>query len=79
MSERLENLHHMGLPAAVLQALVPRSPSLAPPEKPHNMTADVDRFTSGPTTVQPEPVVNELRELAELHQAKQAARAADAA
>ena len=81
MSERVEQLLQMGLPAAVLQALVPCSPSLAPPEKPHNRIEppDVDRYTSGSTAVQPEPVVTELRGLAERHQAQQAARAAEAA
>ena len=68
----------MGLPAAVLQALVPCSPALAPPPKPkHTPPApDVDRFTSGTVAVQPEPVVTELRGLAELHQAQQAQKAA---
>ena len=77
MSERLDSLLHMGLPAAVLQALVPRSPSLAPPPPPkHVVQLDVDRYTGGDDVAKPEPVVTELRNLAELHQAKQAAQAA---
>jgi hypothetical protein len=79
MNERLDSLLYMGLPAAVLQALVPRSPSLAPPERPHTAAPDVDRFTSGPEVAQPDAVVTELRNLAELHQARQAANTAQAA
>jgi hypothetical protein len=80
MSEHVENLIHLGLPAAVLQALVPRSASLAPPPEPkHKAPRDVDRFTSGQVTVEPEPVVTELRGMAELHQAQQAARLPEAA
>lgn len=81
MSEYLDNSRDMGLPAAMLHALVPRSPSLAkaerPPAKPpETSTHDVDRFTSNEATAprSPEPVVDELRRVAELHQAQQAAR-----
>ena len=76
MSERLENLLHMGLPAAVLQALVPRSPSLAPPERPHTSAPDVDRYDSSQPAPEPDPVVTELRTIAERHQAQQAAQQA---
>ena len=76
MSERLENLLHMGLPAAVLQALVPRSPSFAPAEHPHTSAPDVDRYDSSVPAPEPEPVVTELRGLAALHQAQQASRQA---
>jgi hypothetical protein len=69
----------MGLPAAVLQALVPRSPSSAPPERPHRTAPEVDRFTSGEDGVRPEAVVTDLRSLAARHQAQQAARTAQAA
>jgi hypothetical protein len=80
MSEAVEQLHHMGLPAAVLQALLPCSPSLRPPEPPRRAAgSDVDRYTSGTVTVQPEPVVTELRAIAERHQARQAARMPEAA
>ena len=84
MSERLENLVRMGLPAAVLQALTPRSPSLAQPEPPRRMVnaapADVDRYTGGGSEREPArddtAVVSELRSIARLHQAQQAARKA---
>jgi hypothetical protein len=83
MSEALEHLNHMGLPAAVLQALLPCSPSLRPPEPPRRAAVsavpDVDRYTSGTVSVQPEPVVTELRAIAERHQAHQAARLPEAA
>ena len=79
MSESVEHLHDMGLPAAVLHALVPRSHALAEAQKPPSKPHDVDRFTSGDeaSAPAPEPVVTELRRAAELHQAQQAARAAD--
>jgi hypothetical protein len=76
MSERIDNLLHMGLPAAVLMALVPRSPSLAPPEPRHTSAPDVDRFDSSKEPVDADPVVTELRGLAERHQAHRAANAA---
>jgi hypothetical protein len=80
MSEQLESLLQMGLPAAVLHALVPRSASLAAAQAPPppKRVDDVDRFTHG-ATVEPEPVITELRSLAERHQARQAARLPDAA
>ena len=77
MSESMENLHGMGLPAAVLQALVPRSKALAPPEPKHTVAAAVDRFEHAEPRPEPEHVVTELRGLAELHQARQAAATAD--
>lgn len=82
MSESVETLHDMGLPAAMLHMLVPRSPALAQIQKqaepkPH----DVDRFTSDAATraSSPEPVADELRRVAELHQAKLASAASASA